>query len=43
MDPDQRPTPDEIVATLTGTFQGVNVDIKEVVEEDLKTNGVKAK
>ena len=45
LDPDQRPTPIDIVASLTpldSPAQDVNDEIKEIVEEDCKTNGVKA-
>ena len=45
LDPDQRPTPIDIVASLTpldSPAQDVKTEMKVIVEEDCKTNGVKA-
>ena len=42
LDPDQRPTPIDIVASLTPLDTPAQDKLKEIVEEDCKTNGVKA-
>ena len=42
LDPDQRPTPIDIVASLTPLDSPAQDKLKEIVEEDCKTNGVKA-
>jgi hypothetical protein len=44
LDPDDRPTPVDIVACLTpldGRCQDDNTDIQELSEEDCKSNGMK--